>query len=80
MSTGKTGTACDEWACLQTERLGGWKGKAAYRHTHTFCGRTRGLDMLHIMLTCHYIPPTVFQYDWLQEEKAITISCDNIGI
>lgn len=25
----KTGTASDKWVCLQTESLGGWRGKAA---------------------------------------------------
>lgn len=38
----------------------------AYTHTntHAVVVKLRGLDMLHKMLTCHYIPPTVFSL-WL---------------
>lgn len=48
-------------------RKAGWvegQGRLyAYTHTHC-CGKTQALNMLHKMLTCHYIPPTVFSV-WL---------------
>lgn len=35
VSTVKTGTIFVEWACLQTERLGGWRGMVAHMRTRT---------------------------------------------
>lgn len=69
-------------ACKQKGWVGGGTRPFICVHTHTnihtVAVKLQGLDMQHKMLTCHYIPPTVFSL-WLalrgkKKNKTITIS------